>query len=520
MAFLKGLIAVVAAALPVLACAQGMKTLVVGMGSVVRHVNHAVQAAPVNSVGVQIFASPVRFDSSWEPQPYLAESWLWQDDGKSLLLRLVKGATFHDGKPITSEDVAFSIMAIKASHPFNTMLAPVERVDTPSPEIAIIRLTQQHPALLLALSPALCPIMPKHIYGDGKDLRSHPRKSDPVGSGPFRLTAFEPGKHIILERYAGFFLKDRPWLDRLVFKVIPDPSAQVLEMERGDVQLLIGPITVSQGAQLARTKDVTIVSKVGEAIGPVGWLEFNLRRKPFDDVRVRQAIAYAIDKEFIVKNLHRGTTQVATGPIAPGTPFHHGEVQAYRYDAAKANQLLDAAGLKKNAQGVRFAMTIDYLPGIPDNYQMIAEYLRPQLKKVGIEVTVRVSADFPTWAKRVSNWEHEATMSGAFMWGDPVIGVHRTWVSTNIRQGVIFSNTQGYASAKVDEPLAKAGAERNLDRRKALYADFQKQLAEDVPVAFTHIWARRYAVRNDVVNAPAGIWTTVVPFDTISRKGR
>jgi peptide/nickel transport system substrate-binding protein len=489
------------------------------MGSVVRHLNPAVQAAPVNTVGVQIFAGLVRFDSGWEPQPYLAESWTWQDDGKSLLVRLVKGATFHDGRPITSEDVAFSIMAVKASHPFNTMLAPVERVDTPSPQLAIIRLRQEHPALLLALAPALCPIMPKHVYGEGQELRSHPRNADPVGSGPFRVTAFEPGRHVTLERHRGFFLKDRLRLDRLIYRVIPDPSVQVLEIEKGDVQMLVGPVTVSQAGQLAKSPKVSIVARGGEAIGPVGWLEMNLRRKPYDDPRVRRAIAYAIDKDFIVRTLHRGATQAATGPIAPGSPFHFGKVEAYKHDLAKANRLLDEAGLARNAQGVRFAMTLDYQPGIPDNYQLIAEYLRPQLKKAGIDVTIRVSPDFPTWAKRVSNWEHDATMSGSFMWGDLVIGVHRTWVSSNIRQGVIFSNTQGYSSSKVDELLARAGAERNLERRKAQYADFQKLLAEDVPVVFTHIWARRYAVRDDVENLPQGIWGVTVPFDTVSRKG-
>lgn len=496
------------------------RTLVVGMGSVVRHVNPAVQAAPVNTVGVQVFAGLVRFDRGWEPQPYLAESWSWQDDGKSLLLRIVKGATFHDGRPITSDDVAFSVMAVKASHPFNTMLAPVERVDTPSPQIAIIRLRQEHPALMLALAPALCPIMPRHVYGDGQDLRTHPRNADPVGSGPYRVAAFEPGRHLTLERHPGFFIKDRPRLDRLIYRVIQDPSAQVLALERGDVQMLVGPLTVSQAAQLAKTPKVAIVERGGEAIGPIGWLEMNLRRKPYDDPRVRRAVAHAIDKEFIVRTLHRGATQVATGPIAPGSPFHSGKVEGYRYDLARANRLLDEAGLPRNAQGIRFAMTLDYQPGIPDNYQLIAEYLRPQLRKAGIDVTIRVSPDFPTWAKRVSNWEHDATISGAFMWGDPVIGVHRTWVSSNIRQGVIFSNTQGYASARVDDLLARAGTERNLEKRKALYAEFQKVLADDAPVAFTHVWSRRYAVRDDVEGLPEGIWGVTVPFDVVARKVR
>lgn len=508
-----------AAALYVLSGVSGTayaqeKTLIVGMPSVLRHLNPAIQASPVNQVGAQIFASLVRFDKDWTPQPYLAESWTWQDDGKSLLVRLVKGATFHDGKPITSEDVAFSIMAVKANHPFNTMLAPVERVETPTPDIAIIRLQQEHPALLLALSPALCPIMPKHIYGDGTDLRTHPRNANPVGSGPFKLVNFSPSQSITLQRYEKFFIPGQPKVDKLIFRVFSDAVGQMLEVERGGIHLATGSITAVQQEQAKKFVDAKVVAKGGEAIGPVGWLEFNLRKKPFDDVRVRKAVAYAIDKEFIVKSLHRGATQVATGPIAPGSPHHSAVgVEPYKFDLAKAERLLDEAGYKRGADGTRFSFSVDYLPGVPDNYETIANYLKPQLKKVGINVTVRTSPDFASWGRRVSNWEHDASVSGAFMWGDPVIGVHRSWVSSNIRKGVPFSNTPGYNSPKVDDLLTRAGTERDPVKRKKLYAEFQQQLSVDVPVAFTHVWSRVYIARKEVVNPPTGIWGLFAPYD-------
>ena len=495
------------------------KTLVVGLQSVIRHLNPAIQAAPVNLLGAQIFASPLRFDKDWQAQPYLAESWVFQDDGKSLLLRLVPNATFHDGKPITSEDVAFSIMAIKASHPFNTMLAPVERVDTPTPLIAIIRLKHEYPALLLALSPALCPIMPKHIFGDGQDLRTHPRNANPVGSGPFKLTGFVPNQHITLERHPGFFMPGRPKVDKLIFRVLTDPTIQMLEIERGGIHMTGSAVPATHIEQARKMPGVRVVDKGGEAIGPVGWLEFNLRKKPFDDPRVRKAIAYAIDKDFIVKALHRGTSQVATGPIAPGSPFYTADrVEPYKLDLARAEKLLDEAGLKKKDGGIRFAMAIDFQPGIPDNYETVAQYLKPQLRKVGIDVTVRTSPDFATWAKRVSNWEHEATMSGAFMWGDPSIGVHRSWISSNIRQGVPFSNTQGYVSPQVDALFAKATVERDEGKRRALYAQFQQILAQDLPVAFTHVWSRKQVVRHELVDTPEGIWGVTVPYDLIDFK--
>ncbi len=210
---------------------------------------------------------------------------------------------------------------------------------------------------------------------------------------------------------------------------------------------------------------------------------------------------------------------MATGPIAPGSPFYTDKVGAWTLNLDKANQLLDAAGLVRDAKGVRFGMTLDYLPNTPDNSQTIAEYLRPQLRKVGIDVTVRASPDFPTWARRVSTQEFDATMDGAFNYGDPVIGVHRTYLSSNIKPGVIWSNTQSYSNPKVDELLAQATVERDPEKRKRLYAEFQRIVVADVPVTFTHVWAQGYAARRTLVDVPTSIWAPMAPFDTMRRIG-
>jgi peptide/nickel transport system substrate-binding protein len=502
-----------------LAQAGSAGTLVIGFGQAPRHLNSAVQSGVATGVpAAQIFASPLRFDKDWNPEPYLAESWSFQDDGKSLLLKIRAGATFHDGKPITSEDVAFSIMTIKANHPFQAMFAPVERVDTPTPQIAIIRMSQPHPAILLAMAPPFCPIIPKHVFGDGADVRTHPKNNLPVGSGPYKVVSFNPREAIVLERYPGYFFKDRPAFERVIFRMIPDNAAQALALEKGEVDLLPGSVTLSQFGQLAKAKDVVLSRKGGEAIGPLGWLAFNLKRKPFDDVRVRQAIAHAIDKDFIVKALHQGNTKVATGPIAPGSPFYSDKVERYPLDLKKAAALLDAAGLKPDGSGKRFGMTVDFLPNTPDNSQTIAEYLRPQLKKIGIEVAVRTSPDFPTWARRVSTHDFDATMDGAFNYGDPVIGVHRTYLSSNIKPGVIWSNTQNYVNPQVDELLAQATTEKDMDKRKKLYAEFQRLVVADVPQVFIHVWAQGYAARKDLVNVPESIWAPMVPYDQMSRR--
>ncbi|MEM8755103.1 MAG: ABC transporter substrate-binding protein, partial [Pseudomonadota bacterium] len=164
-------------------------TLVATLGSAPRNLNPAVQSGIVTGFpGTQLFAAPLRYDEDWTPQPYLAESWEVAEDGLSVTLNLVRGATFHDGQPITSKDVAFSVKVIQENHPFKTMFAPVESVETPDDHIAILRLSQPHPALLLAMSSQLMAIIPEHVYGDGQDPKAHDRNSqNVVGSGPFKL---------------------------------------------------------------------------------------------------------------------------------------------------------------------------------------------------------------------------------------------------------------------------------------------------------------------------------------------
>jgi len=511
-----------AATLPALApharAQSAADTLVVGYANTPNHLNSAIQSGTATGViAAQLFASPLRFDDGWNPQPYLAQNWSFQDDGRSILLKLVPNATFHDGRPITSEDVAFSVMTIKANHPFQSMFAPVERVDTPSPDIAVIRMSAPHPAILLALSPPFCPIIPKHVFGDGQPIRTHPRNSSPVGSGPYRFVDFRPREVVVLQRHPGFFIKGRPHFERVIFRVITDQSAQALALAKGEIDMLPSWLTVSQSAQLSRERDVVISRRGGDAIGPIGWVAFNLLRKPYDDLRVRQAVAYAIDREFIVKQLHQGRSQVATGPIAPGSPFYTDKVEPFRVNLERSKQLLDAAGLRPDAQGVRFKATMDFLPGVPDNSQNVAEYLRPQLRKIGIDLSVRASPDFSTWATRISSWEFDMTVDSSFNYGDPVIGVHRTYLSTNIRKGVIWSNTQSYKNPRVDEVLAQATVERDPEKRKRLYHEFQRLVVADVPVAFTHVWPQSYATRRDIVDVQPSIWAPLMPYDTIRR---
>ena len=491
---------------------QAGGTVVIGMTQKPRHLNPAVQSGIATAVpGTQIFATPIRFDDKWNPQPYLAESWTIAENGKSITLNLRKNATFHDGKPITSEDVAFSVQTVKDNHPFITMFSPVTSVDTPDAHTAVINFATPHPAALLAMSGALLPILPKHIYGDGQDAKTHPANSKTIGSGPFMLDEFKPGEHIVLKKYGNYFIKDRPFLDRIIIKNYKDVTSMVLAQDKGEIDMTPFLTGTRNIARLKKNAGLTVTDKGYAAVGPLNWLAFNTTNKYFKDKRVRQAIAYAIDRKFIIKALHSGFSKTATGPIVMGSPFAAPDVEPYDLDLDKANTLLDEAG----DDGVRFKVDLDYIPAFAEMQKTVAEYLKPQLKKVGIAVTLRSSPDFPSWAKRVGGHEFEMSMDIVFNWGDPVIGVHRTYFCDNIKKGVIWSNTQSYCNKQVDALLAAAGTELDFTKRVEMYGKAQAMIVDDAPLVFLNELPYHTVYSNKLGNAPTSIWGAMAPLDNL-----
>jgi peptide/nickel transport system substrate-binding protein len=497
--------------------AQAGRVIVLGTDQAPRHFNAAVQSGVATMMpSAQIFASLFMVDDKWRIQPYAAASHRFEDGGKSLVVKLAPGQRFHDGKPLTSEDVAFSIMAVKANHPFSTMLGPVERVDTPDASTAVIRLSQPHPALLLALTAPLTPILPKHVYGDGQDLKNHPRNMSPVGSGPFKLAEFKPGEVYVLEKNAEFFIPGKPAADKLIVRLFRDPNAMVVGIERKELHLLPGFTFLTSILRLTNQSHVNVVDQSRNGIGMMSWLAFNTAKKPFDDPRVRRAVGFAIDKDFIVGKLHYGRTFRQPGPITTASPLYDDKLEPYKLDLARATRLLDEAGLKPDASGVRFQMALEIPPTTVDYNQRVAEYLRPQLKKIGIDVVLKPSPDFPTWMRRVSSLEFDATLDVVFNWGDPVIGVHRTYQSANIRKGVIWSNTQSYSNPRVDALMAQAAVEMDPARRKSLYQEFQRIVVDDAPIIFLTGLASYAIVDKRVSGLPDSIWKTMAPMLDLS----
>lgn len=491
-------------------------TLVIGSTQTPRHLNPSVQSGTATAVpGTQIFASLLRYDENWNPHPYLAESWEVAEDGLSITVNLVEGATFHDGEPITSEDVKFSIETVQANHPFKSMFAPVTSVDMPDDLTAVINLEHPHPAILLAMSSALLPIIPEHIFNDGQDMKTHPRNMDPIGSGPFKLVEHVPGESIIMERYEDFFIEGRPYLDEIVIKINPDSNSLILGLERGEIDMFPFMSQSRDIERIANGEGTNATPDGYAAVGAINWLAFNTKHEILQDKMVRQAIAYATDRDFVTNALHAGYSQPAFGPITASSPFANGDVPTYDVDLDTANAMLDEAGYPADDDGNRFSLTIDYIPGSAEQQQTVAEYLKSQLAEVGIEIEVRAAPDFPTWAQRVSNYDFDLTMDVVFNWGDPVIGVHRTYMSSNIVEGVIWSNTQQYANERVDELLEAAGKATDEAERIASYAEFQEIVADELPIYWINSLPYHTGYGDRVGNVPSSIWGTMAPMDEV-----
>jgi peptide/nickel transport system substrate-binding protein len=262
---------------------------------------------------------------------------------------------------------------------------------------------------------------------------------------------------------------------------------------------------------MQRIADLVVSPKGYDAIGAIVWLAFNHKHEILKDKRVRQAIAYAIDRDFINKALHSGFSSPALGPIAMGSPLADQDAYPYDLDLDKAKRMLDEAGYPEGADGMRFKLRLDTLISQRD----IAEYLRPQLRRVGIDVELRIPPDFPTWSRWISNHEFDMTVDNVFNWGDPVIGVHRTYLCSNIRPGVIWSNTQSYCNPRVDELLEAAGQEMDPDRRRELYLEFQRIVTDELPVYWMFAPPFHSVYTSRMGNPPETIWGAMAPMDEV-----
>jgi peptide/nickel transport system substrate-binding protein len=440
-------------------------------------------AAPTGVVSGNIFDGLVDYDADLKPKPALAESWETSADGRSITLRLRKGVLWHDGKPFTSGDVKWSLENVwKTIHPRNqATFAKVTQVETPDDTTVVLRLSEPSPAILSSLNSNGAQVLPKHLY-EGTDILNNPYNNKPVGTGPFVFKEWKRGEYIVLERNPSYWDKGKPYLDKVIYKVVPDAAARSAGFEKGEIQYgVLSPVPLKDAERLAKLPNLKIETRGYEWLSPFLFLDFNVERGPLKDQRVRHALAHAINRTAISNVVWYGFARPATSPIPSSlATFHDGAAPNDAFDIKSSDALLDEAGFKRNADGTRFALSIDYIP-YGDDFKRTAEYIKQALKRVGVDVTIRTQ-DTAAFTKRVyGDRDFDLSIAWFAAFSDPQIGVTRAYWSASIGKNIPWTNGSGYKNDQVDAIISKVQGEADASKRIALFKDFQKIVLTDLP---------------------------------------
>ncbi|WP_315810961.1 ABC transporter substrate-binding protein [Bradyrhizobium sp. SZCCHNR2028] len=455
-------------------------------GAEQRQLNPSLQASTgVYIIGGKIQENLVDLDANGQPVGVLAESWEATPDGKTVTFKLRKGITWHDGKPFTSEDVAFTAMNMwkKILNYGSTLQLFLTAVDTPDPQTAIFRYERPMPLnLLLRALPDLGYVSAKHIYESG-DIRQNPANLAPIGTGPFKFVKYERGQYIMAERNTDYWRPNAPYLDRIVWKVITDRAAAAAQMEAGELHYSpFSGLTISDMARLGKDKRFIVSTKGNEGNARTNTLEFNVRRKELADVRVRRAIAHAINVPFFIENFLGDFAKLGTGPIpSTSTDFYPGaNTPQYPYDKAKAAALLDEAGYKPGAGGSRFSLRLLPAPWGED-ISLWSTFLQQSLGEVGIAIEI-VRNDGGGFLKQVYD-EHAFDLATGWHQyrNDPAVST-TVWYRSGQPKGAPWTNQWGWDNAKIDKIIDDAATEVDPAKRKALYADFVREANTELPV--------------------------------------
>lgn len=485
--------------------AQKGGRLIVAADSEPRNLNPAIVA----SNGVFFVASKVvepLAEASFEGEnglaPRLATSWEGSTDGLTATFHLREGVKWHDGTPFTSADVAFSAMEVwkPLQNLGRVVFKALEKVETPDDLTAIFHFSEPTPFQLIRNAlPALTAVLPKHVFA-GTDIMANPANEKLVGTGPFKYAEHKTGEYYRLTRNDDYWGEGEPYLDEIVYRVLPDRAAAAGALEAEEIDLAaFSAVPLADLDRISKIPGLTVISKGYEALTYQLVVEINHRRKELADLKVRQAIAHAIDRDFVVKTIFLGYAKTSTGPVPRyDSQFYTDDVPSYPFDVAKANALLDEAGYKRGKDGTRFTLKLLPAPYFNETKQF-GDYLRQALAAVGIDARI-VNNDSAAHQKAVyTDHDFDLAIAPTVYRGDPAIST-TILVESGIPAGVPFSNQGGYANAELDALIAKAAREIDEKKRTTLYHQFQQMVEADLPLINVAEWGFITVARDRVKN--------------------
>lgn len=439
-----------------------------------------VQNGPTQLISGNIYEGLLRYNEKLEPQPQLALSWTVSPDNKTYVFTLKPNVKWHDGKPFTADDVVFScdVFLRKTHARLRASLAHVDSIKALNPLAVEFKLKQPFGPFLGLFENGTMPMLPKHIY-EGTDFLNNPANATPIGTGPLKFKEWVKGTYIHLVANEAYHQAGAVTVESVYFHVIPDAAARAAAFESGKVDIAPGgTVEYFDVNRLAKLPGASVTTKGWEFFAPHSWLWMNNRTAPMNNVKFRQAVWTAIDREAMAKIAWYGFAKPATGPFNSHIAFASDDVTKYPRDLNKAKKLLAESGYKGE--------TLRLLP-LPygESWQRQADIVRQNLTQAGIKIDM-VATDVAGWNQRCNEWDFDLAFTYVYQYGDPALGVARNYTSSNIAKGSPFNNVSGYVNTKVDELFAAGAKEGDLAKRKAIYAEVQKILVDEVPVAWLH----------------------------------
>jgi peptide/nickel transport system substrate-binding protein len=430
-------------------------------------------------------------DEHLNVQPELVERWE-VPDAQTYIFHLRSGVKFHDGRALTSRDVKWTFDSLLQGKVLSTKASAyrfVDHIEAPDPSTVIFRLKEADAPLLWNLSDGAIGIVP---YGSGNEIGRHP-----IGSGPFRFVSAEQDKNVILERNDDYW-KQKANLKSVRFDVVPDTTTRALELRKGSADIAINALTEDMVLTLEHESRLQVVSGPGTRLA---YMAFNLRDPILKDVRVRQALAKAIDRRPIIHYLLRDFARPATSILPPESWAYSSSSQAYRFDPDGARRLLDRAGYPA-VNGIRFHLTMK--TSTEESTRLLAAVLQQQLHDVGIALDIR-TFEFATFFSDVTRGAFQL-YSLRWIGGNEDPDIFE-YVFHSARFTPKGANRSFYASPQVDALIDQARREPDQTVRKQLYAQLQMILAADVPSInlwyFDNVMVHSKRVQNLTLN-PSG----------------
>lgn len=436
-----------------------------------------------SAISANIFNRLLKYNQDLDLTGELVENWQVSTDQKIITFKLKPNLTWADGKPLTSADVLWTWQAVtddKNGSPYASDYQLVKNAEAPDP--LTFRVTYQEPFAPAMDSWAGLQILPKHLL-EGQDLHTTGFTRKPVGSSFYKLDSWTAGQNLQLSRNPTSVLGPAN-IDKLVSRIIPDNSAQFLELMAGNIDSMgLDPTQFSRivPARPQLNQKLNLYKELGNSYTYMG---FNLKRKPFDDVRVRKAINHAIDKQEIIDGVYLGLGINIASPYKPGTRWSNPNLSNYAYNPEQAKALLAEAGFRLNEDGYMVRdgklLSFEIITNQNKEREKSAVLIQRRLKAIGIKVNIR-SIEWASFISRfIKTGDFDVVILGWGLGLDP--DQFNIWHSS--QQGGDKFNFIGYNNLQVDKLLEQGRRELDPNKRQAIYHEFAKVLLEDSPIVY------------------------------------